>query len=291
MISRLIVYLSEMFPISNFVGTMLTAVTLQLVALKLSGLPVYWDIKLLLPGIVLTCFSLLIRVMDEFKDYEDDLKNFPNRPLPSGRVLKSDLHVLGWMTVVTSIFFSATSIATIQMAFIVLIYSFLMLKWFFIEKTIRQSLPLALITHHPVVLLHSVYLLVSLMSWNPAFDWRQGCLILPLIFIFTNWEFSRKIRMPSEENNYTTYSKIWGPQRAILVAIVTQFLSQLTVFYILRQNHTPSIFIFVYYGIYSILMYPYWKFLFTLKLDGPLKKMAESQILFVIGGLLISVWI
>ena len=34
--------------------------------------------------------------MDEFKDYEDDLKNYPDRPLPSGRVLKSDLKPSGY---------------------------------------------------------------------------------------------------------------------------------------------------------------------------------------------------
>lgn len=291
MISRLIVYLSEMFPVSNFVGTMLTAVTIQLVALKLSGIPAQWDIKLLLPGIVLTCFSLLIRVMDEFKDYEDDLKNFPNRPLPSGRVLKSDLHVLGWITVVTSLFFSATSLETIEAALVVLFYSFLMLKWFFIEKTIRKSLPLALLTHHPVVFLHSVYLLVSLHAWQPTFDWKLGALVLPLLFIFTNWEFSRKIRMPSEETAYTTYSKIWGPRVAVLAAILTQTIAQVTVYFILVKTHTSPIFIGIYYFIFLMLMYPYWKFLFTLKLEGPLKKIAESQILFVIGSLLISVFI
>lgn len=291
MMSRLLIYLSEMFPLSNFVGTMLTAITIQLVALKLSGIPATWDVKLILPGIVLTCFSLLIRVMDEFKDYDDDLKNFPHRPLPSGRVLKSDLHILGWMTVVISMFFSSLSLLTCLAAFGVLVYSFLMLKWFFIEKTIRKSLPLALLSHHPVVFLHSVYLLISLMSWNPDFHWEQSVLVIPLLFIFTNWEFSRKIRMPEEETAYTTYSKIWGPRVAIVAALSTQLLAQFAVFSIFFRNHVPTLFIGIYSFIYLMLLYPYLKFLFKLKLDSPLKKAAESQILFVIGALLISVFL
>ncbi len=291
MLSRLIIYFNEMFPVTNIFGTMLTTITIQLVALKLSGISLHWDSKLILAAIVVTCFSLLIRIMDEFKDYEDDLKNFPNRPLPSGRVQKKDLHVLGWMTVVISIFFSITSTMTVLAALGVLFYSFLMLKWFFIEKTIRKSLPLALLTHHPVVFLHSVYLLVSLTAWNPEFNWEESTLVLPLLFIFTNWEFSRKIRMPSEETAYTTYSKIWGPKVAVLAAIATQLITQTTIYFIFSKNHVSPIFIGVYYMIYFMLMFPYLKFLFTLKLEQPLKKMAESQVLFVIGSLLISVYL
>ena len=38
--------------------------------------------------------------MDEYKDYEDDLVNYPDRPLPSGRVLFKDLKVLASIVVV-----------------------------------------------------------------------------------------------------------------------------------------------------------------------------------------------
>ncbi|MFY7994046.1 MAG: hypothetical protein ACOVP4_12180 [Bacteriovoracaceae bacterium] len=291
MFSRLIIYLREMFPISNFVGTLLTAVTIQLVALRLSGLPAHFSVMLILPAVSLTCFSLLIRVMDEFKDYEDDLKNFPGRPLPSGRVYKSDLHVLGWLTVVTALFFSCISMVTLKAALIVLFYSFLMLKWFFMEKTIRKSLPLALISHHPVVFLHFGYLLVSLGAWNASFNLEKGLLVMPLLFIFTNWELSRKIRMPSEETAYTTYSKIWGPRAAVIITLLFQVIVQATIYFIFDKMKTPLIFAGVYYFIYFVLMLPYLKFLFNLKLDSPLKKAAESQILFVVGSLLLTAFL
>lgn len=291
MFSRLLIYFREMFPVSNFAGTLLTAVTIQLIALRLSGLPVQFSMMLILPAVALTCFSLLIRVMDEFKDYEDDLKNFPGRPLPSGRVYKSDLHVLGWVTVVTALFFSCISLITLKAALIVLFYSFLMLKWFFIEKTIRKSLPLALLTHHPVVFLHFGYLLISIGAWNASFNLKEGLLVMPLLLIFTNWELSRKIRMSNEETAYTTYSKIWGPRVAVGITLFLQLAVQVTIYFIFTKIKTPLIFVGVYYFIYMVLILPYLKFLFTLKLDSPLKKAAESQILFVVGSLLLTAFL
>lgn len=291
MFSRLFIYLREMFPISNFAGTLLTAVTIQLLALRLSGLSANFSVMILLPAVALTCFSLLIRVMDEFKDYEDDLKNFPERPLPSGRVYKSDLHVLGWLTIVTALFFSCISMVTLKAALIVLFYSFLMLKWFFMEKTIRKSLPLALVSHHPVVFLHFGYLLVSLGAWNASFNLEEGLLVMPLLFIFTNWELSRKIKMPIEETAYTTYSKVWGPRVAIIITLLFQLIVQATIYFIFDKMKTPLIFVGVYYFIYFVLTLPYLKFLFTLRLDSPLKKAAESQILFVVGSLLLTAFL
>ena len=277
-----------MFPLSNIIGSLLTTLTMQFILLRLSGLPLEWNTMMILPALAQVSFSLLIRVMDEFKDYDDDLKNFPQRPLPSGRVLKSDLHVLGWMTVVSALFFSATSLETVGWALIVLAYSFLMLKWFFIEFTIRKSLPLALLTHHPVVILHFAYLLVALGGWNPGFNWREGIYAFPIVLLFTNWEISRKIRMPEEETAYTTYSKIWGPKAAALICLSLQLIVQAAVGFIFYRFQTPLYFVGIYYFFYLTLVYPYVNFLFTLKLTATLKKMAESQILFVIGALLIS---
>ena len=241
MIRRLGIYLNEMFPASAFIGSMLTAVAVQLVYLRLFEVKPDSFLPLIIPAFVLTAISLLIRIMDEFKDYQDDLTNFPERPLPSGRVKKSDLKALAFGCVMLVIFLSLTSKQLLIWALITLVFTFLMLKWFFIEDIMRKSLPLAFITHHPIVLFNFVYLVIACMQMNPVVTTEYIYLILPVCFIFTNWEVVRKIRAPEQETSYTTYSKIFGPRPAILIAIVLQLVFNVTIFMIFEKLGTPLI--------------------------------------------------
>jgi 4-hydroxybenzoate polyprenyltransferase len=156
MIKRIAIYLNEMFPLSSFLGSILTALAVQLTYLRLFDAKPSSILPLLVPGLVITFVSLLIRIMDEFKDYDDDLTNFPNRPLPSGRVLKKDLLWLAFFCIFAVIFLSLTSTQLLLWALITLGFTFLMLKWFFIEDIMRKSLPLAFVTHHPIVLFNFV---------------------------------------------------------------------------------------------------------------------------------------
>lgn len=72
MIKRLAIYLNEMFPITSFIGTLLTGLAIQLVYLRLYGLAPQFHYQMILSALFITSVSLLIRVMDEFKDYPDD---------------------------------------------------------------------------------------------------------------------------------------------------------------------------------------------------------------------------
>ena len=209
MLKRIGIYLNEMFPLSAFVGSILTAIAVQLTYLRLYDLKPNSIFQLVVPALVLTAVSLLIRVMDEFKDYQDDLNNFPDRPLPSGRVLKNDLIVLGYICVMLILFLSMTSSKLLIWGLITLLFTGLMLKWFFIEAMMRKSLPLAFITHHPIVLFNFIYLLIACTQMNSAATFEKAIYILPVCLIFTNWEIVRKIRAPEQETAYTTYSKIF----------------------------------------------------------------------------------
>lgn len=288
MIKRLTIYLNEMFPLSAILGSVFTAVAVQLIYLRLFDLRAMSLWHLILPGIVLTCISLLIRIMDEFKDYQDDLTNFPNRPLPSGRVHKKDLLWLAFFCVMSVIFLSMTSLKLLIWAFITLGFTFLMLKWFFIEERMRKSLPLAFVSHHPIVLFNFVYLMIACMQMNPTVTLDKAFYILPLCLIFTNWEVVRKIRAPKQETAYTTYSKIIGPRPAILIALALQLIFNATVLVIFHTLHTPFMVRALFVAIQLVLMVPSFYFLMTLKLPKPLKPLAEGQILTVVGFLLLA---
>lgn len=275
-----------MFPPTAIIGSILTAVAVQMVYLRLYGLRAQNYFQLFVPALVLTFVSLLIRIMDEFKDYHDDLTNFPNRHLPSGRVLKKDLVALGFFCVFSIIFLSLTSTKLLIWAFVTLGFTFLMLKWFFIEDIMRKSLPLAFITHHPIILFNFIYLLIACTQMYPAVTFDKAIFILPICFIFTNWEVERKIRAPEQETAYTTYSKIFGPRPAILIALTLQAVFIGTVFAIFDHLATPILIQFIFGILQALLVGPSLYFLFSLKAPKPLKGYAEAQILVTVGALL-----
>ena len=288
MFKRIAIYLNEMFPISAIIGSVITAVAVQLTYLRLYDIRPDSTLQLIIPAIVLTCISLLIRIMDEFKDYQDDLLNFPTRPLPSGRVHKKDLLGLGIFCVLTVVFLSLTSTKLLIWALITLGFTFLMLKWFFIESVMRKSLPLAFISHHPIVLFNFIYLLIACMQMNKNVTLDKAFYILPVCLIFTNWEIVRKIRTPQQETSYTTYSKIMGPRPAIMLAIVLQLIFSLAVGNIFLELGTGKAIMIMFALTQLILMLPSFYFLWTLKLKSPLKPLAEAQILVVVITLLTS---
>ncbi|MBA2405654.1 MAG: hypothetical protein H0V66_12830 [Bdellovibrionales bacterium] len=286
MLKRISIYLNEMFPVTSFLGTLLTGFALQITYLRLFVQPVQFHYQIVFSGIVITAVTLLIRIMDEFKDFEDDKRNFPTRPLPSGKVLPSDLKVLAGICVASILLLSLTSLNLFLFGLCTLGFTVLMLKWFFIEEQMRKSLPLALVTHHPIVFFNIVYLLLGLIETFPALDWSKAYLILPVALIFTNWEISRKIRTPQGETDYTTYSKIWGPRVAITFSLLLQLTYTVTVYLIFNQLATPFFLRVVFLGLMAIMYIPSLRFLINLELKAPLKTNAESQILLIIGFLI-----
>lgn len=288
MVKRLAIYLKEMFPISSFIGSIIAAVAVEMVYLRMFDSYFETYDQIVLPAIVVTCVSLLIRIMDEFKDYEDDLKNFPERPLPSGRVFKKDLLFLGTFVVILIAVLSMTSMKLFFWSLVVLFYTYLMLKWFFVEARMRKSLPLAFISHHPIVLFNFTYLLIACSQINPEITLSKAIYILPVCLIFTNWEIMRKIRAPEQETAYTTYSKIFGPKLSITIALILQLIFNAAVIVIFQKLETPLVFQMIYCLIQLNLLYPSLKYFVTRKVSTPLKQTAESQILTVVFALLIA---
>jgi 4-hydroxybenzoate polyprenyltransferase len=286
MFKRILIYLNEMFPVTAIVGTIISSLAVQWTYLRIFGIWPTFSVKFLVPGLVITFVSLLIRIMDEFKDYQDDLTNFPDRPLPSGRVLKSDLGILAGFCILMVLFLSSTSMPVFLWGLATLGFTGLMYKWFFIEEVMRKNLPLAFVTHHPIVVFNFIYLILSCIQMYPIIDWSRWDLIIPICFIYTNWEVMRKIRAPKDETTYTTYSKIFGPRKAILMAIALQVAFSLSVVRIFDVLHSPMIIRGVFIGVQSLLTFVSLRFLVTLKLKSPLRNIAEGNILLVLGFLL-----
>ena len=226
---RMRVYLAEMFPLPSRIFSAIlvhgsfTAILCFLHRTRVSFLSFHSVV-----GYVSFLAMMLIpRLMDEFKDRDIDRRLFAHRPLPSGRVLESDIRTSLGVAVVLYVAVNLAAGPAIWTALVVLGYSFLMFRFFFIPRLIRQSLLLALVTHSPVVpliFLHALALFAAEHRFGlQDLRWPTVTLVIGMYWIiFVGWEISRKIRSQAEEDAYETYSRIFGQRVAALLALGAQ---------------------------------------------------------------------
>src|SRR5258706_2070510 len=229
---RMRVYLGEMFPVPR---RRLMAVLLYASVAKVLARVHQWSLAPTLRELVLGSGSvfatmLVLRLMDELKDAEVDRRLFAWRPLPSGRVLESDLRLA--LALVSAVFVAAHLGQGLALwtALGVLGYATLMRRWFFLHEVMRPRLLLTLAIHNPVIpvlLLHLVVIAAEARGRGLA-DLDGGAL-LPVIVIYWApvfaWEIARKIRSPGEEDAYVTYSRLFGPAGAVLLVAAAQTLA------------------------------------------------------------------
>jgi len=192
---------------------------------------------------VITCFlfMLFLRVADELKDVEVDIVMFPDRPLPSGRVLESDLWIVLIVTL-EGMFAINTLYPHGWISFIVLAtYAILTFKYFFLEEYIANNLLLAFISHNPLTLLVGFYILSIPANGFKWSLWSCKSILLAVWFWFFGiiWEFTRKIRAPENETNYMTYSRLFGLNNSIYLTS-SLMTAQFVIISILAYHHKLS---------------------------------------------------
>ena len=254
MFRRLSVYLKEMFPLHQRtiqgIG-LFFAVYLMVMFVN--------DVKQITIGgsevvgaVTVFGFLLALRIVDEFKDTNTDKSLFAERPLPSGKVTQGDLV---WLLVSNVAVISLLNVIFMNnLGFFLLLvgYAMLMSFWFGIRKILQKNLLLTLATHNPVQLLLMFYI-ISLASYKyqlPLFSvdhWVIGGAFYLSALI---WELSRKIRVPKKEDDYVTYSQIFGFSRAIW-AVVSICGLQLVLFgwLLLAEAWLAVAMIAVFYGL------------------------------------------
>ena len=269
-----------MYPPIHFISTYIfTFIIAAALGTHLESFDFMYDIALHLGAFSVCLMSLMVRIMDEFKDYEDDLKNYPNRPLPSGRVLKKDLKVLQTFVISTFMLLSTYNMNVFIAACICLFYGLLMYKWFFMEERMRKSLPLAFATHNPVVIFYFGYICVILFERGYLVDLQTTLIGIPLALTMTNWEISRKLRAPKDETEYTTYTKIWGLKKATLASCFVQALIIIGVTVFLLQSSVSSYVLLAYIPLALLVMSQYLRFIKTHKHKKTFKLYAEDTAL------------
>lgn len=260
MLKRLYTYYHERYPIflRLLLGVVVFCEIYFIVLLNQGVTKFHFSIQEFIGGFTIFAFLLWLRVADDLKDYETDLKLFPDRPLQRGATTKKDIFysclVVEIITFILNMVFMPNKIF-----FIVLyIYGYLMSKWFFQRAKIQPSLPLALITHNPVQMIVNLYIIsFTVIKYNLDFvNLTTIMTLFTLYFPALIWEVSRKIKAPKDENDYTTYSKLFGYKKAtrfVLIVTIMDIITNFILVWNLSKISVAILFILVTWMTYKFI--------------------------------------
>ncbi|MGI9174062.1 MAG: UbiA family prenyltransferase [Rhodothermales bacterium] len=176
-------------------------------------------------------FFLLLRVAYEFKDFADDCRYRPYRPVQRGLVSLRELGVLGVGAAAVQLALAlALSPNLIPLLIGVWGYFALMSAEFFAPERLRRRPLLYLVSHMAIVPLIDLY--ATACDWLVAgapppagLEWFCAASFFNGIVI----EIGRKVRAPEdEEAGVETYTALWGRPRAMLAWTFALVLAALT---------------------------------------------------------------
>ncbi len=267
--SRMRMYLAEMYPIpTGLLASFLLYTSIVTFMRSANHVHTSMTPRFTFVGIwSLFAVTLMIRLMDELKDKDIDCQLFSDRPLPSGKVLESDITFS--LVIVIFLYFAANMWVgpVFWMALFVLGYSMLMFKHFFMPHILRENLLLTLVTHNLLVPIVYFYVLTLFSIENGLalrrLHWPSALLMITMYWAMSfAWEIARKIRSPEEETAYVTYSQIFGPRGAVLVAGGAQTVSFSIGLYFYWAFSLSSLFLAILATGYAVMIWGYVRFIF-----------------------------
>ncbi len=264
MLGRLVVYFKERYPILPrlLLGCIVFLEIHFIILLNYGVTDFQIGVQELVGAYTVFAFLMWLRIADDLKDYETDMRLFPDRPLPSGRVYKKDIVVICIIVQAIALLLNVLFMNNLLFCGILYAYGYLMSKWFFKRKVIQPSLPLALVTHNPVQMFVNVYIISFTVI-------KYGLEPVSLITIMTLWtlyfpaliwEVSRKIRAPKDENDYTTYSKLFGYKKSTIFVMILTLVDIVTNMILVFNLNKITILLFV-----LLVSWMVWKFVSFIK--------------------------
>ena len=204
---------------------------------EINKVPIIWY-KLLPLFIIIFMFFFQLRITDEFKDYEEDLKYRPYRPVQRGIISLKALGKIGIATIIIQIILAhVINSKLIYFMLLVWIYMFLMTKEFFIKNWLTERILIYALSHVVIMIfitlvivkgtgyilqdhfLETLYLLLKKYEKNIFIG------LIPLFALnYLNGivlEIGRKTRRANEEEyGVQTYSKLWGRKKAVFILCI-----------------------------------------------------------------------
>ena len=232
MLKRLHIYFKERYPIiPRIILGLIVFLEIHFIVLLNNGVTKFnIGIQEFVGAYTVFAFLLWLRIADDLKDYETDKKLFKDRPLPNGRTTRRDVMIAGVFFELIAVILNILFMNNILFFVILYVYGYLMSKWFFQKSKIQPSLPLALITHNPVQMIVNLYIIsfTCIKYEIPAISLTTAMALFTLYFPALIWEVSRKIKAPKDENDYTTYSKLFGYKKATRFVLIVTLIDIVT---------------------------------------------------------------
>ncbi|UDQ98809.1 UbiA family prenyltransferase [Lentisphaerota bacterium WC36G] len=237
-LSRLNAYFKERFPLFSH-GILIISYysSNQFLAqiLQNPDQPVKYSFNSLLGVITLFMIFLHLRVFDEHKDYQEDCKYYPERLLSRGIITLKELKFLGAIAIGFELLIACScGFNVLSSVLLVLAFSVLMLKEFFVGKWLKKHFLIYATSHMLIMPLMSLMVFsftTSFAPWEaPAWYWLYAFVGF---FVTFNWEVSRKIRTPEDEKKgLDSYSKIFGTYGAAYMVILIRVIDTLMVAFV-----------------------------------------------------------
>lgn len=218
MLRRLWIYQRERFPLASMgaLALLLGASATMFSALVRGAAMPSAHTVLAAAASALLVFAQM-RVLDEFKDAEDDARYRPYRPLPRGLVSLAELRgVLALGAAAQVCIALAVDVRLLWLLAALWGYHALMTAEFFARDWLRSRHFLYLASHVPFGGLIALY--AAAFEWLPRGGGAHPALLLlagAAVCDTTLLEIGRKIRAPrDEEQGVATYSAVWGRRRS-----------------------------------------------------------------------------
>jgi 4-hydroxybenzoate polyprenyltransferase len=165
-------------------------------------------------------FFLQLRIADEFKDFEEDSRYRPYRPVPRGLVSLRELAVLFVLVALVQLGLGLWLRPSLVLLLAVTwTYLALMSKEFFVGEWLKHQYTIYLLSHMAIIPLVDFY--ATACDWWPTGEGPPqglGWFVAVSYFNGVVIELGRKIRSPSdEEPGVNTYSAVWGRTLATAV--------------------------------------------------------------------------
>ena len=256
-ISNWIIFIRERFPLNEHIPFILVFFSCcYLVGNNLNYGYFYFNvINLSVSLITVILIFLHLRIFDEIKDLDKDRIIHPNRPLVRGLIklkhAKIFVTIIILIEILLNSFFNLKAIISL---ILVISYSFLMYKEFFVKFWITKKVVLYAFLHAIIMILIPIYIYLANFS-ELKFEY--------LLFSVCNWfisnifEFSRKMFLDNEEGFEDSYLNQIGYKKTLTIHYILIFTTlYITLFFTftnLINIFSFSIFCFTYFLVLSVL--------------------------------------
>lgn len=183
-------------------------------------------IKIIPMYIVTFLQFLMVRIIDEFKDYEEDCKYRPYRPVPRGLIALKELKVLFIICAVLQfgITYLVEPIAIVYLIFVWIFFA-IMSKSFFMKKFLSKHILIEVILDELMLPILVIFLskFITYTDITSSFNQHLKAIdILPFLIltyvISCIVEIARKVRCKEdEEEGVKTYTAVLGIKKTILL--------------------------------------------------------------------------